>query len=143
MRLSDAHCHFFSRHFFEVLARDDPRGRFQPSPADAICTELGWEVPGEPAALAARWIEALDFQQVARAALIASVPGDEDSVAAAVASARDRFVGCFMVNPLAEDAAARVERGLGTLGLRVVCLFPAMQRYALYDTHALAVIARV
>jgi predicted TIM-barrel fold metal-dependent hydrolase len=142
MRLCDAHCHFFSRHFFEVLARDDPRGRFQPSPAEAICAELGWDVPGEAAALASRWIEALDFQQVSRAALIASVPADEDSVAAAVAHSRDRFVGCFMVNPLAEDAPARVERGLGTLGLRMVCLFPAMQRYAIHDPHALAVIAR-
>jgi predicted TIM-barrel fold metal-dependent hydrolase len=143
MRLNDAHCHFFSRHFFEVLARDDPRGRFQPSPADAMCAELGWETPGEPAALASRWIAALDFQKVSRAALIASVPGDEDSVAAAVAHAPDRFVGCFMVNPLAEDAPSRVERGLGALGLRVVCLFPAMQRYHVHDPHALAVIARV
>ena len=143
MRLNDAHCHFFSRHFFEVLARDDPRGRFQPSPADAICAELGWDVPGDAPALASQWIAALDFQKVSRAALIASVPGDEDSVAAAVAHAPDRFVGFFMVNPLAEDAPARVERGLGTLGLRAVCLFPAMQRYHLYDPHALAVIARV
>ena len=74
MRLNDAHCHFFSRRFFEVLARDDPRGRFQPSPVDAMCAELGWDVPGDAEALASSWIAALDFQKVSRAALIASVP---------------------------------------------------------------------
>ena len=85
MRLNDAHCHFFSRHFFEVLARDDPRGRFNDSPAESICTTLEWDPPGTPEALADRWLATLDVQQVTRAALIASVPGDEDSVADAVA----------------------------------------------------------
>jgi uncharacterized protein len=143
MRINDAHCHFFSRRFFDVLSRDDPRGRFQPSAPESICAELGWDVPGDPASLAARWASTLDDHKVSRAALIGSVPGDEESVAAAVAQTPDRFVGFFMVNPLAEDASARVERGLGTLGLRAVCLFPAMQRYHLHDPHALAVIARV
>ena len=143
LRINDAHCHFFSPHFFEVLAREDAHGRFQPSPAESICAALGWDAPGDPVSLAARWVESLDYQRVSRAALIASVPGDEDSVAAAVAHAPDRLVGFFMVNPLAEDASARVERGLGTLGLRGVCLFPAMQRYHLHDPRSLAVIARV
>jgi hypothetical protein len=143
MRINDAHCHFFSRRFFDALARDDPQGRFQPQPSDAMCAALGWEPPGESAALAARWLESLDYQKVSRAVLIASVPGDEDSVAAAVAHAPDRFVGFFMVNPLAEDAPAHVERGLGSLGLSGVCLFPAMQRYHLHDPRSLAVIARV
>src|SRR4029078_6391698 len=99
MRLNDAHCHFFSRHFFEVLARDDPRGRFQASPVEAVCAalswgvvqdppavgaDLGWAVPGDAPGLASQWLAALDFQKVSRAALIASVPGDEDSVAAAI-----------------------------------------------------------
>lgn len=143
MRINDAHCHFLSQHFFEVLARDDPQGRFQSSPAESMCATLGWDVPGAPDALAARWVETLDYQQVSRAALIASVPGDEDSMARAVAIAPDRLVGFFMVNPLAEDAAARVERGLGPLGLKGVCLFPAMHRYHVYEPRALAVIARV
>ena len=141
--MNDAHCHFFSRHFFEVLARDDPHGRFAASPAESMCAALGWDVPGSPSELAARWIDTLDFQQVSRAAVIASVPGDEDSVAEAVAHAPHRLVGFFMVNPLAEDAPARVERGLDTLGLKGVCLFPAMHRYHLHDPRVLAAIARV
>ena len=143
MRINDAHCHFFSRHFFEVLARDDPRGRFNDSPAESICTTLEWDPPGTSEALADRWLATLDVQQVTRAVLIASVPGDEDSVAHAVARDPVRLTGFFMVNPLLDDAAAHVERGLGPLGLKGVCLFPAMHRYHLHDPRALAVAARV
>lgn len=143
MLLNDTHCHFFSRRFFETLAKDDPRGRFSSEPVERICAELQWDAPGTPEELAARWEGELDRQRVARAALIASVPGDEDSVAAAVAHAPARFVGFFMVNPLAEDAGERVARALGPLGLRGVCLFPAMQRYSLHDPRALAIIEQV
>ncbi len=141
--LHDAHCHFFSRRFFETLARDDPQQRFRESPVEAVCQRLDWEAPGDPAALASRWLAELDRQQVGRAVLIASVPGDEDSVATAVAQAPDRFVGFFLINPLAEGVGDRVRRGLGSLGLRGVCLFPAMQRYSLDDPRVLAVIAQV
>ena len=143
MRINDAHCHFFSRHFFEVLARDDPRGRFNDSPAESICTTLEWDPPGTSEALGDRWLATLDVQQVTRAVLIASVPGDEDSVAHAVARDPVRLTGFFMVNPLLDDAPAHVERGLGPLGLKGVCLFPAMHRYHLHDPRALAVAARV
>ena len=57
MPLNDAHCHFFSAAFFEALARDDPQGRFHEHPAEAIPAALGWDPPGTPEALAARWIE--------------------------------------------------------------------------------------
>jgi len=143
MQVHDAHCHFFSQRFFEALAAQDPQRRFDAAPVEAICSTLGWEAPGDAAGLAAQWVAELDRQQVGRAALIASVPGDEESVAAAVAHAPDRFVGFFMLDPLADDAVARVERALGPLGLRGVCLFPAMQRYPLQDARVLAVIERV
>src|SRR5690606_15337471 len=89
--------------------------------------------PGSPEALSRAWVNELDRHHVARAALIASIPGDEDSVAEAVRLHPDRFVGFFMLNPLAADAEERVERALAELGLRCVCLFPAMHRYRLDD----------
>ena len=140
---NDVHCHFFSPRFFETLARDDPQGRFTTDVVDAICSALQWEAPASAEALAGRWVAELDRQQVHRAALIASVPGDEDSVATAVALAPGRFVGFFMLNPLADDAQARVTRALGPLGLRGVCLFPAMQRYSVHDPRVLAVIDQI
>ena len=141
--VNDTHCHFFSRGFFEAVARDDPQGRFTSDPAGGICHALGWEAPGEPAGLAARWVEELDARGVSRAALIASVPGDERSVAAAVACAPSRFVGFFMLNPLSAEAVDTADRTLAVPGMRGVCLFPAMHRYSLHDPRVLAVIDRV
>src|SRR5206468_6762761 len=85
------------------------------------------------AALADRWIRELDARGVARAALIASVPGDEASVAGAVARHPLRFLGFFMLDASAPDAPDRARRAVNDLGLRGVCLFPAMHHVALHD----------
>jgi uncharacterized protein len=130
MATHDAHCHFLGARFYEALGREkygaqDGRG------AAAIAAELGWEAPGETAALADQWIAELDRHQVARAALIASVPGDEDSVAAAIVRHPRRFVGFFALNAAAPDAPDRARRAFSELGMRCACLFPAMHRYPL------------
>ena len=138
--IADAHCHFFSEAFFAALAWQRGRGES----ADDLTRELGWEAPGDPGHLADRWVRELDAHGVARAALIASVPRDEDSVAAAVARHPSRFAGFFMVDPSANDATTRAGRGLGELRLRAVCLFPAMHHVPLTDsrtTHVLDVVA--
>jgi predicted TIM-barrel fold metal-dependent hydrolase len=102
-------------------------------PPEQIATALGWEAPGSPEALADRWVQELDRHRVGRAALIASVPGDENSVAAAVARHPSRLVGFFMLDPTASDAPERARRALEELKLRGICLFPAMQRYSLHE----------
>ena len=128
-RLNDAHCHFFSAGFFARLARD-PSAPPADDPAVDLPARLGWDAPGDTTALTDRWIAELDRHGVARAALMASVPGDEASVAAAVARHPARIVGSFMLDPTAPDAAARVQRGFGELRLRCACLFPAMHGFA-------------
>ena len=119
--LNDAHIHFFSPGFFAGLGADQK-----------TITALGWEHPDSVEALAARWVTALDTHGVERAALIASLPGDVDSVAKAVALNASRFVGFFMLDPTREDAIAHAQRALDE-GMRTICLFPAMHRYALHD----------
>jgi len=130
MQICDAHCHFFSSRFFELLTKD-----LADLPAEnrarAACERLQWDDPGSSDALAGRWVQELDRAGVSRAVLIASIPGDEESVATAVQLHPSRFVGFFMFNPTAADAAPRLERALGELRLRGVALFPAMHRYAL------------
>jgi predicted TIM-barrel fold metal-dependent hydrolase len=130
--LSDAHCHFFSSRFLEILTRDR-QDLPNENRAAAVATLLGWDDPGSPAQLADRWVTELDRNGVSRAALIASIPGDEDSVAAAVAAHPERFVGVFMFNPVAPDASDRLARTLATKSFRCVALFPAMHRYRLDD----------
>ncbi len=133
----DVHCHFFSSRFLEILAKD----RRDIAPGDhaaVVSTLLGWDPPGAPDSLADRWVGELDRHQVARAALIASIPGDEESVAAAIARHPARLVGFFMLNPSAADAAERLLRALSDWKLRGVCLFPAMHHYRLDDERVTA-----
>jgi len=134
--LNDAHCHFFSPTFFSTLSHQ--RGRHDS--VAALCKELGWEDPHDADALADRWVRELDAHQVARAALIASVPGDEASVAAAVARHPGRFAGYFMVNPAAPDAVARTHAAVYAQGLRCLCLFPAMHHTPIDDERVKKVV---
>jgi predicted TIM-barrel fold metal-dependent hydrolase len=126
MIINDSHCHFFSSRFLELLAPEA-------GGADAVAARLSWDAPGTPTELGDRWVAELDRHGVARAALIASIPGDAVSVAEAVAHHPHRLVGFFMHNPKAPDAAAALERGLAGLHLRGICLFPAMHGYRLDD----------
>ncbi len=134
--MNDSHCHFFSNQFFTTLSKQ--RGKDET--VEQLCRELQWEEPGAPDALAGRWIRELDANGVRRSALIASVPGDEASVAAAVARHPDRLVGFFMLDPAANDAVERTRRAIGELGLRAVCLFPAMNHVPLDDRRVQAVV---
>jgi len=129
--INDAHCHFFSAQFFNTLARQRPASPEQDA-AD-VCRELKWDDPGTADALADRWIAELDAHGVSRAALIASVPGDEASVAEAVAHHPTRLVGFFMVDPSAPDAGDRVRHAIDELQLRCICLFPAMHHVPVTD----------
>ncbi|MCC6391705.1 MAG: amidohydrolase [Bryobacterales bacterium] len=134
--VSDAHVHFFSDGFFRLLAKQK-----EGLTKEAIGAQLGWEMPPEdPVELGARWVAELDRRGVRKAAIMASIPGDEVSVEAAVKAYPERFFGYFMVNPLAPHAVEHVRAALAAGNLRVPCLFPAMQRYWLHEKEAVGVI---
>jgi predicted TIM-barrel fold metal-dependent hydrolase len=124
--INDVHCHFFSSRFLELLAPDA-------GGADQLSLKLQWEPPGTPTELGEKWIGELDRHGVARAALIASIPGDAISVAEAVAHHPERFVGFFMHNPMGIDADAALTRSLMDYQMHGICLFPAMHGYRLDD----------
>jgi predicted TIM-barrel fold metal-dependent hydrolase len=128
----DAHVHFFSRSFFGALASQKTELSAE-EPVEAMVASLGWEFPASNAELADCWRRELGRFGVSKAVLIASAPADEDSVAEAVKSQPGSFWGYFMLNPLAADAVERTRRALGELGLRGVCLFPAMHRFSVQD----------
>jgi predicted TIM-barrel fold metal-dependent hydrolase len=132
VHLCDTHCHFFSSGFLDILTKD-VAGFPADNRAGAVAARLGWDAPGSAETLAERWITEMARHGVSRCALIASIPGDEASVATAVAKYPEDFVGFFMFNPLASDAAARLAHALGEQRFRVVALFPAMHRYRLGD----------
>ncbi len=135
----DTHVHFFSPTFFAGLAAQKSAVDGQAHSAADLLGRLGWDDPQSLDALADRWQSELDRHDVSRAALIASLPNDAPAVATAVTRHPARFVGFFMVDPTKSDAADYVARSLEA-GLRTVCLFPAMQNYALHDPRVRTII---
>ena len=126
----DAHAHLFSRNFFRILASQKP-GLPADNPEQALVKQLAWDLPPEDTTeLAARWVQELDNHGVEQIALMASLPGDEQSAADAVRAFPDRIEGYFMLNPLAPDAVERSRDAVEKLGLKGICLFPAMHRFS-------------
>lgn len=127
--VSDAHAHFFSRKFFSVLAAQK-----NTSP-DQLENLLGWRIPpDDPAELAAAWAAELDRYGVSRAALIASVPNDHESVTAAARRFPDRFWAYSMVDPSSGPPQESLRSALHSGALHGLCFFPAMHRYSMHDS---------
>lgn len=133
----DSHIHFFSHRFFEDYTR--LRGDDLPAPhPEVMLRQLGWEAPPpDPVALGRRWVQELDRGGVAKAVLLTSIMGDEDSVAAAVRAFPDRLVGYVRVDPTAPDGPVRLRRAVRELGLRGAGeIFPSMEWFHAHDERA-------
>ena len=131
LAVNDAHIHFFSHGFYSGLMRQKKLDSLE-----SMGALLGWEMPGkDPCSLAGRWVAELDMHGVDRATLIASSPGDETTVAAAVEAYPGRFYGFFMLDPMQPDALERVTNAAVTPHLHCLCLFPAMHTYSLTDAR--------
>lgn len=138
----DAHGHFFSQRFFQTLCAQSPTLKGEPDPLARAAALTGWTMPpGEPAALGQLWQAELDKHDVAAALLIASVPGDEASIAAAVRAHPTRIAGAFMFDPTKPDAEARARQAFDEMKLRVACLFPAMHHYATSESEGARALA--
>lgn len=131
MPITDAHIHFFSHRFYSALARQkkvDGPEELEPL--------LRWEIPApDPHELAKRWIAQFDANGVHQGCLIASVPGDEESVSTAVSLCPERFFGYFMLDPLQPDSLQRVQAAAANRHLHCICLFPAMHKYSVADAR--------
>jgi uncharacterized protein len=133
--LADAHVHFFSHRFFTSLAQQKGVA------VDQLGSLLHWQIPPEaPAHLAEAWVREFEKRGVEKAALIASVPGDGESVIAAVAEHPEQFYGYVMVNPLSPYAAAQTEAALASGHIHALCFFPAMHRYSIQDHRVAALL---
>jgi predicted TIM-barrel fold metal-dependent hydrolase len=132
----DAHTHFFSHRFFTTLTRELPEAPPEAEIYPVLQRRLPWEFPDpDPVRLGERWVAEMDRHGITRMVLIASVPTDEESVAAAAQAYPDRIIAYFMANPTVEGAAALVKRAFSHLGVKGVCLFPAMHRFYLWEAR--------
>jgi predicted TIM-barrel fold metal-dependent hydrolase len=134
IEIADAHAHLFSRRFFETLISQSPALSKEADAMAKVRELTGWVMPeGEPERLAEAWANEFDRHGVSSALLIASVPGDEQSIAAAASARPDRIRGAFMLDPTRADAVERAKRAFDEQGLRVACLFPAMHHYSVAE----------
>jgi predicted TIM-barrel fold metal-dependent hydrolase len=135
VEVSDAHVHFFSPPFFKSLA--EQKG------SDDVGAILAWEVPESSEYLADRWVVELNHNQVQSAVLVASIPGDVESVGVAVERHPERFHSVAMLNPLMPGADIRCANALRDGQINGIFLFPAMHRYSMEDHHVHSLLAIV
>jgi len=133
----DAHAHFFSPAFFHAVA-EQKGGHHTPA---EIGQTLGWQVPESSEYLADRWVVELNHNGVAGAMLIASTPGDVESVGVAVDRHPERFHSVLMVNPLLPGADMRCQAALDEGQIHGIFLFPAMHRYSIENPHVHSLLA--
>jgi predicted TIM-barrel fold metal-dependent hydrolase len=116
------------------LISQSPQLSAEADPMARVNEMTGWDMPpGDPAQFAGMWKGELDRNHICAALMMASVPGDEASIAAAVAAHPDRIIGSFMFDPTKPGAGQRAAVAFDQLKLRVVCLFPAMHHYSVAD----------
>jgi uncharacterized protein len=133
--VADAHVHFFSHRFFASLAEQKGVA------VEGLAPLLNWQLPAEdPRQLADAWAHELDRYGVEKAALIASVPGDGESVIAAVSRHPARFYGYMLVNPTAPASLAQVQAALESGHIHALCFFPAMHRYSIQEERVAALL---
>lgn len=135
IEISDAHVHFFSPPFFSALA-DQKK-------TNDVGAILGFDVPASSEELADRWVVELNHSHVLSAVLIASIPGDVESVGTAVERHPARFSSVVMINPLMPSADIRCANALRDGQIDGVFLLPAMHRYSMHDTNVNSLLAAV
>jgi uncharacterized protein len=135
VEVSDAHVHFFSPPFFTSLAEQKK--------TNDIGALTGCDIPASSEDLADRWATELNHNNVQSAMLVASVPGDVESVGTALERHPGRFHALAMMNPLMPSADIRCANALRDGLINGIFLFPAMHRYSMHDTHVNSLLATV
>jgi predicted TIM-barrel fold metal-dependent hydrolase len=130
MTIQDAHTHFFSRPFFEALAKASPLDGDPDTLLADVSAKTGVEIPGDDLdAHTDRWLAQMDACGVERLVSFASLPVEAAAVAHAARRAKGRLLPYTLVDPTADGARDFVEKALGELGFRGLLTFPAMHHF--------------
>ncbi|MCZ6596908.1 MAG: amidohydrolase family protein [Planctomycetota bacterium] len=126
----DFHSHFFSRPFFEALAKASPQEGSVDAKLDRLSAETGIELPSpDLSEHLGRWMSELDKYGLGHLVTFASLPEEVPAVAEAASLAGGRITPFALVNPVADGAADAIRVLIEERGFRGVLLFPAMHRY--------------
>ncbi len=131
MHLLDAHTHFFSRTFFDLItAQAGAHGEQDPAEHLArIQEKAGIEVPPEDnSEHTRRWIGELDRNDVERAVTFASMPGEAATVLESCAASAGRLIPYLMCDPSSQQGLEAATDGLRG-GFKGILLFPAIHHF--------------
>lgn len=133
-KIFDSHLHFYSHSFFRFLITQKPARTDRATELKKIAAKGRIEIPGgDPLLLAKRWIDIIDKWKIEKTVLIASIPGDEDSVLKAVNAYPQRFSPFFAIEPnsnlMLENAAKRLKEQK----FRGILLYPALYQINVQD----------
>lgn len=132
MKIVDAHTHFFSREFFQLLARQAAQATGgNPEALLAESTrKAGIELPAQdPSEHALRWLSELDRHGIERAVAFASLPGEARAVREACLSTNGRLIPFLLVDPTSSAGIEAGRRALSDQGFKGILLFPALHRF--------------
>jgi len=130
MTIQDAHTHFFSRPFFDALAKLSPKEGERDALLAAVSAKTGVEIP-EPDidAHTDRWLAQMDAHGVERLVSFASLPVEAPAVAQAARRSDGRLLPYTLVDPTADGARDFVAKAFEELGFRGLLTFPAMHHF--------------
>ncbi len=135
--LIDFHTHFFSKSFFNALARasafsDDPE-----SAVKRVASAAGIEIPSQDNdEHLQKWLREMDRHGVSHAVSFASVPEEISVVAEAAERSEGRLIPFTVIDPTKADCSEKLDELLGSRGFRGAVMFPAMHRYAIDGPEA-------
>lgn len=129
MPVVDFHSHFFSRPFFETLAKLSPQQGSLDQKLARLCSKTGIELPApDVASHLKRWIACLDEHDVEHLVTFASLPPEVPAVLEAVKMAEGRLSGMAIVDPTTYGAAPKAGELLDA-GFKGLLCFPAMHGF--------------
>ena len=129
--ICDAHTHFFSKTFFELLLAEASEASKEPIDAlqGRVRQRAEIEIPDEsPKGHAERWMRELSRNGVERAVTFASLPGEADAVLEGTRVTCGRLVPYLLCNPSTPAGLESATQSLRA-GFRGVLLFPAMHHF--------------
>lgn len=126
----DVHTHFFSRTFFETLAKASPLPGTPEEKLKELSARAGLELPDpDPSRHLARWLEMTERHGVDRFVAFASVPEEASVLAAVHGEASGRIAVFSVIDPTAPGAADRARQWLIDGPFSGLLFFPAMHRF--------------
>lgn len=135
--LIDFHTHFFSRTFFQALAKASPISDDPDASMERVANSAGLELPSESDDEHLQlWLREADRHGVSHFVSFASAPEEIPVLSKMAESAQGRLIPFAVIDPTAPDCSEQLDDLLESKKFRGAVLFPAMHNYSIDGPEA-------